>query len=76
MSVTIELTNTEAASNNRKSIINKTCASFVDCIIEINNTIHKQIMLKDIDVVMPMYNLLLIFLLVIITVPHLNLKLK
>ena len=46
VSGTIELTNTEAASNNRKSIINKTCASFVDCIIEINNTIHKQIMLK------------------------------
>ena len=46
VSGTIELTNTEAASNNRKSIITKNCASFIDCIIEINNTIHKQIKLK------------------------------
>ena len=45
-----------AAANNRKNIIIKNCALFTNCISEINNTqIDKA---KDIDIVMPMHNLI------------------
>ena len=46
-----------AASNNRnKNVIFKNCAPFTDCISEINNKVRDDA--KDIDVVMPMYNLI------------------
>ena len=45
-----------AANNTNKKVIFKNCAPFTDCISEINNT---QIdYAKDIDTVMPMYNLI------------------
>ena len=43
-----------AANNANKKVIFKNCAPFTNCISEINNT---QID-KDIDIVMPMYNLI------------------
>ena len=57
---TITVTNTAdkgATLNNRnKKVIFKNCVPFTDCISEINN---KEIdHAKDIDVVMPMYNLI------------------
>ena len=53
---TITLNNTwkAAAPNNRnKKIILKNCAPFTNCISEISNTQNA----KDIDIVMPIYNL-------------------
>ena len=45
-----------AANNTNKKVIFKNCAPFTNCISEINN---KQIdNAKDIDIVMPMYNLI------------------
>ena len=45
-----------AANNTNKRIIFKNCAPFTNCISDINNT---QIdYAKDIDIVMPMYNLI------------------
>ena len=44
------------ASNTNKKVIFKNCASFINCISEINNTQVDNV--KDIDVVMPMYNLI------------------
>ena len=44
------------ADERNKGVIFKNCASFIDCISEINNT--KTDNTKDIDVVMPMYNLI------------------
>ena len=41
--------------NNKQAIL-KTCAPFMDCITEINNTQVDNA--KDLDVVMPMYNLI------------------
>ena len=57
---TISVNNTAAAgaavNNNDKKVIFKNCASFTNCISELNN---KQIdNAKDIDIVMPMYNLI------------------
>ena len=57
---TISVNNTAAqgaaANNTNKKVIFKNCAPFTDCISEINNT---QIdYAKDIDTVMPMYNLI------------------
>ena len=57
---TISVTNTApegvAANNIDKKVIFKNCAPFTNCISEINNTqIHNA---KDIDIVMPMYNLI------------------
>ena len=49
-------TGTAAVANNRKSITIKNCASFTDCISEKNNTQISNA--KDIDIVMPMYNLI------------------
>ena len=58
VSETIEIPNTgtEAVQNNRKNIITKNSTPFTDCISEINNTPIDNA--KDIDVVMPMYNLI------------------
>ena len=52
--------NTAAADadghNTNKKVIFKNCASFTDCISKINNTQVDNA--KDIDIVMPMYNLI------------------
>ena len=58
VSGTIEIpsTGTAAAPNKRKNIITKNCAPFTDCISQINNTHIDNA--KDIDIVMPMYNLI------------------
>ena len=45
-----------AANNINKKVIFQNCASFTDCIIEINN--KKVDNAKDIDIVMPVYNLI------------------
>ena len=44
------------ASNTNEKVIFKTCAQFTNCISEINNTQVDNA--KDIDIVMPMYNLI------------------
>ena len=59
VSSTIIVPNTAAAGasqNNRKNIITKNCAPFTNYISEINNTRVDNA--KDIDIVMPMYNLI------------------
>ena len=56
---TISVTNTAAdgaANNTNKKVIFKNCAPFINCIREINNTQVDNA--KDIDIVMPMYNLI------------------
>ena len=57
---TINVTNTAAqgaaANNTNKKVILKNCAPFTHCISEINNMLIDNA--KDIDVVMPMYNLI------------------
>ena len=57
---TISVNNTAAegaaANNTNKKVIFKNCAPFINCISEINNTQVDNA--KDIDVVMPMYNLI------------------
>ena len=57
---TITVNNTAAAdgdaNNTNKKVIFKDCAPFTNCISEINNT--KVGNAKDIDIVMPMYNLI------------------
>ena len=45
-----------AANNTNKKVIFKNCASFTSCISEINNAQIDNA--KDIDIVMPMYNLI------------------
>ena len=56
---TITVNNTAAqgaaANNTNKKVIFKNCARFTNCISEINNTQIDNA--KDIDIVMPMYNL-------------------
>ena len=56
---TISVTNRAGAGNiansEDKKVVFKTCAPFTDCINEINNTQVDNA--KEIDVVMPMYNL-------------------
>ena len=44
------------AKNTNKKVIFKNCALFINCISEINNTQIDNA--KDIDIVMPMYNLI------------------
>ena len=44
------------ANDTNKKVIFKNCAPFTNCISEINNTQVDNA--KDIDIVMPMYNLL------------------
>ena len=57
---TISVTNTAAAdavaNNTNKKVIFKNCAPFTNCLSEINNTQIDNA--KDIDIVMPMYNLI------------------
>ena len=57
---TITVNNTAApdanANNTNKKVIFKNCAPFANCISEINNT--KVVNAKDLDIVMPMYNLI------------------
>ena len=57
---TITVNNTAAqgaaANNTNKKVIFKNCAPFTNCISEINNT--QIVNAKDIDIVMPMYNLI------------------
>ena len=57
---TISANNTAAAgaavNNNDRKVIFKNCAPFTNCISEINNTQIGNA--KDIDIVMPMYNLI------------------
>ena len=57
---TISVNNTAAqgadANNTNKKVIFKNCAPFTNCISEINNTQIDNV--KDIDIVMPMYNLI------------------
>ena len=43
------------ANNTNKKVISKSCAPVTNCIREINNT--KEDNAKDIDIVMPIYNL-------------------
>ena len=50
------ITAAAAEPNNRKNIIIKNCAPFTNCISEINNTQIDNA--KDIDIVMPIYNLI------------------
>ena len=56
VSVTITVPNTVAAAENRKNIITKNCPPFTNFISEINNTQIDNA--KDIDIVLPMYNLI------------------
>ena len=59
VSATITVPNTVAAgaaTNNRKEIIIKNCASFTNCIGEINNIQIDNA--KDMEIVIPMYNLI------------------
>ena len=57
---TISINNTAAqgaaANNTNEKVIFKNCAPFTNCISEINNTQIDNA--KDIDIVMPMYNLI------------------
>ena len=56
----IEVNNTAAvdadANKTNKKVIFKNCTPFTNCISEINNTLVDNA--KDIDIVMPMYNLI------------------
>ena len=55
--ITVNNTGTDTAPDNRnKKVIFKNCALFTNCISEINNTQIDNA--KDIDIVMPMYNLI------------------
>ena len=57
---TISVNNTAAAgtavNNNNRKVIFKNCSPFTNCMSEINNTQVNNV--KDIDIVMPMYNLI------------------
>ena len=57
---TITVNNTDAAdadaNNTNKKVIFKNCAPFTNCINEINNTQVDNA--KDLDILMPMYNLI------------------
>ena len=54
--ITVSNTGTAADPNNRKNIIIKNCASFTVCISEINSTQIDNA--KEIDVAMPIHNLI------------------
>ena len=57
VSGTITVTELAAGGgNNNIQVVFKNCAPFTDCISKINNT--KKDNAKDIDVVIPMYNLI------------------
>ena len=57
---TVTVNNTAAArvdaNNTNKKLIFKNCAPFTNCISEINNTVVDNA--RDIDIAMPMYNLI------------------
>ena len=56
---TISVNNTAvagAANNTNRKVVFKNCAPFTNCITKINNTQIDNA--KDIDIVMPMYNLI------------------
>ena len=53
--MTVEAQAGDNLNNVNKKVVLKNCAPFTDCVSEINN---KQIDAKDIDVIMPMYNLI------------------
>ena len=56
---TISVSNTAvagAANNTNRKVVFKNCAPFTNCISKINNTQIDNA--KDIDIVMPMYNLI------------------
>ena len=59
MKGTVTVNNTAAtpaaANNNNEKVIFKYCAPFIVCVSEVNNTQVDNA--KDIDIVMPMYNL-------------------
>ena len=59
----ITVNNTAAAdvdaNNTNKKVIFKNCALFTNCISETNNTQIDNA--KDIDIVMPMYNLIILY---------------
>ena len=52
----VEVNDESSRNNTNKKVVFKNCAPFTDCISEINNTQVDNA--KDIDIVMPMYNLL------------------
>ena len=52
----IAVNNTADANNTDKKVIFKNCASFTNCISEINNTQIDNA--EDIDIVMPVFNLI------------------
>ena len=54
--ISIETQAGDNPNNGDKEVIFKNCATFTDCISEINNTQIDNA--KNIDVVMPMYNLI------------------
>ena len=59
VSATLTVPNTAApgaAANSRTNIMIKNCAPFTNCVREINNSQMNNV--KDIDIVMPMYNLI------------------
>ena len=60
LTVLIAVNNTAAAdanaNNTNKKVVFENCAPFTNCISEINNTQVDNA--KDIDIVMPMYNLI------------------
>ena len=53
---TISVNNTAAVNNTNKKVIFKNCAPFTNCISQINNTQIDNA--EDIDIEMPMYNLI------------------
>ena len=58
--ITVHNTGTAVAPNNRnKKVVFKNCALFTDCISEISNTEIDNG--KDIDIVMPMHNLIIMY---------------
>ena len=52
----VEANDESRGNNTNKKVVFKNCAPFTDCIREINNTQVDNA--KDIDIVMPMYNLI------------------
>ena len=56
ITVSITVAAGAAVNNTNKKVIFKNCATFTDCITEINNTQVDDA--QKIDIVMPMYNLI------------------
>ena len=62
--LTVQNTGEVANPNNTRNIILKNCTPFTDCISEANNTQIDNA--KEIDIVMPMYYLILMYIVIII----------